>query len=199
VSPFHIVLLCLAAVSLAACAGVQDVVVHVAPHMAPSGPSALSSVTPTTVDVGMLAEQHGTGLLPGRIGERTTIGDVSMGTVSLAPAPEQLVTEALKAELVAAGHRAATGGPAVIGGEIERFDVHTDVTALYWDIVGTARIAVTVAKSTRSTVSRYDATCQERTYLWPTGDFIAQVLGQCIDDIARQFRDDAAAAHVLGG
>lgn len=188
-------------ISLAGCASaVGDIVVPVPPHVAATTPSALSAAAPMTIDVRDLREAGGTGVLPGRIGERKTIGDLSMGLVTVTPLPGRIVSNALKAELRAAGYRVgADGASAVIGGGIQQFEIHTDVTALYWDVIGTTAVSVTVTKGALSTTNHYTATCKERTYVWPSGDLIARVVGTCIDDIARQFRADTKVAQVLRG
>ena len=188
-------------VLLTACAGpAGDVVVRIPPHVASSTPSLLSRAASTTVDVRDIRETAGTGVLPGRIGERKTIGNLSLGAVTITPVPGEVVTDALKSELRAAGHRvAADGASVVIDGTIQRFDLRTDVTALYWDIIGTTAVLVNVRSDGRSANGQYTATCKERTYVWPTGDLIAQVISACVDDIARQFREDAAVVHALGG
>lgn len=195
----RIALACVAVACLTACAGVQDVVVHIPPHVPSAGPSALSGIPPTVVDLRTFQQPTGTGVLPGRIGERKTIGDVSMGLVTAAPAPDQVVTDAIKAELVAAGHHVTTGAAVMLDGEIERFDLHTNVTVLYWDVVGTVIVKLAAHGTRQSAIGVYDAVCSERTYLWPGGELIAHVLSLCVDDIARQFRNDAAVARALGG
>ena len=187
--------------ALAACAGPGgDVVIAVPPHIAVSTPSVLSRLPAMTVDVRDLREPGGTGVLPGRVGERKTIGDISMGLVTVTPLPGQVMAEMLEAELKAAGHRiGADGASAVVEGEIRRFDLRTDVTALYWDVIGTTSVSVTVVRAGQSATGQYTATCQERTYVWPSSDMMARVVSACLDDIARQFREDANVAHALGG
>src|SRR5215469_10340089 len=88
----------LSAIVFTACEGVQDVLVRIPPHVALATSSPLSSIPPTTVDVRTFHQPNGTGVLPGRIGERKTIGDISMGLVTAAPPPEQVMTDAVEAE-----------------------------------------------------------------------------------------------------
>ena len=190
------------AACLAACASaVSDVAVPVAPHAAAaSAASALARIPSTTIDVRDLHEPGGTGVLPGRIGERKTIGDISMGLVSVNPPPGQLVGDALRAELKAAGHRVGRdGATGTIDGDIRQFDIRTPATALYWDVIGTAIVSITATSGGRSASGQYTASCSERTYIWPSSDIIARVVGACVENIARQFRDDPTIATALGG
>lgn len=188
--------------ALGACGGPQgDVTVAIAAHVAQPGPSALSAIGPVAVSVADLSEAGGTGVLPGRTGERKTLGDLSLGLITVTPTPGAIVAEALRAELAAAGAKlvAPGAGAAAITGAIRQFSVRTDVTAFYWDIVGTTAATVTATRDGRSHSSDYAATCKDRTYVYPTGLLIGQVVRACVGDLARQFRNDAAMARLLGG
>ncbi len=190
------------AACLSACASaVSDVTVPVAPRRAAvSGTSALAKIPATTIDVRDLREPGGTGVLPGRIGERKTIGDISLGLVSVKPPPGQMVGDALRAEVKAAGHRVGRdGATATIDGDIRQFDIRTPATALYWDVMGTAIVSITATSGGRSASAQYTASCRERTYIWPSSEIIARVVGACVDDIARQFRDDPTIVAAMGG
>lgn len=184
---------------LTACGGVtEDITVDIQPHKAPEKASALSGVPPVPVEVVEVREPGGTGLLPGRIGERKTIGNISMGLVSVSPPVGRLLTDMLRAELTAAGHRLGEGGGKVkITGEIRSFALRTDVTPVYWDVVVDADVVIEAAASGSSETSEYIAQCTERTYLWPGEGIITRVVRACIDDIAQQFRDDQEIAAVL--
>lgn len=183
---------------LAACAGVRDITVAIPPHMTSRAASALASVPPTRIELREIRELQGTGLLPGRIGERKTLGNISMGLVSVSPPVGPLLTDMLRAELLAAGHRMANGDPKVtITGEVRRFALRTDVTSLYWDVIVDAAVVVTATAHARSETRDYTARCTERTYAWPSEEVIARVVRACIEDVARQFRDDREIAVVL--
>lgn len=190
-----------ALVLLSACAGpAGDVRVDVPRHDPPRGTSALQAVAPLTVAMGEFRESLGTGVLPGRIGERKTVGDVSLGMVTIDPPPGRLVGEAFRAELEAAGHRlVGSGAAASVEGEVQRFNLHTDVTALYWDVIVNAAVSTTVRTSTGETTSDYSTACEERTYTWPGDDIIARVVSTCVEDLAEQFRNDESIARALAG
>jgi hypothetical protein len=141
---------------------------------------------------------QGTGLLPGRIGQRKTVGNISTGLVSVSPPVRPLLTDMVRAELSAAGHQLANGEARVtITGEVRRFALHTDVTAFYWDVVVDAAVEVTAMAPARSETGNYTARCTERTYAWPGEAVIVRVVRGCIEDLARQFREDQAIAAVL--
>jgi len=184
---------------LAACAGPSgDVVVEIPEHRAVEGASALQGVAVTTIEVGEFSQSIGTGVLPGRIGERKTVGDISLGMVTIDPPPARLIRDAFEVELEAAGHRiVGSEGAALVEGEVQRFDLHTDVTAVYWDVVVNAAISTTVSTETGTQNSEYITTCEERTYTWPGGDVIARVVSVCVDTLSDQFRNDESIARLL--
>ena len=171
--------------TLSGCAGVQDVVVAVPP---PAAPAAAPSPRPATVALAPFREPGGIGALPGRVGERKTIGNLSMGAVTVAPPPGELLRQAIAAELQAAGHRLGPGGPA-LEGEVRRFTLHTDVTALYWDVIGEAALDLALrGPGGAAAPVRLAAECRERTYAWPSAEVMARVLAACVADLAGQFR-----------
>lgn len=136
--------------------------------------------------------KRGVGVLPGRIGERTTIGNMTMGYVTLNPPPESLFTEAIKAELVAAGH-GVTGGSKKVSGVVQRFALSTPATAVYWDVTIDAAIKVTIGNTTRS----YADICVSRTYAWPSDTIISEVSSKCVKGIARQFASDRSMVNAM--
>jgi hypothetical protein len=135
---------------------------------------------------------RGVGELPGRIGERTTVGNITMGYVTLNPPPEALFTEAIKSELAAAGH-SVSGGPQKVSGVVERFALSTPATATYWDVTIDASLKISVGNATRS----YKEVCVSRTYAWPSEKLISDVSGECVSRIARKFANDRNIANAL--
>ena len=128
---------------LGACAGVEgDVLVAVPAYQAQTCASLLSAAPPMAI--GAFRRNVGTGQLAGRIGERKTIGNISLGLVTASPAPGKLVRDAFLTEIKAAGHRSDNSAAVSIEGEVLRFVLRTDVTALYWDVVLDAGISVLV-------------------------------------------------------
>lgn len=185
---------------LAGCAGAEDTVVHIPPHVPAPGPSALAISPPVDVAVAAFQETGGIGVLPGRIGERKTLSNLSMGEVTIDPPPGALLRDAFVRELRAAGQRiVSSGGEATLGGQVRQFTLRTDVTALYWDVVVDAAVDTTVQRAGRTGGGSFTAHCQERTYGWPGSEITARVVATCVDDLARQFRDNADVARVLSG
>jgi len=146
------------------------------------------------------SEHLGTGALPGRIGERKTVGDISLGMIIIEPTPGPLVANAFAAELRAAGHKVVdSGAAATLRGEIQRFTLRTDVTAVYWDVVVDTSVATVATKGAASSTGHYNAHCTDRTYIYPSAQVITGVVNTCVADLAHQFRDDADARRVLAG
>jgi uncharacterized lipoprotein YajG len=184
---------------LSACAGpTSDITVAIPPHIASDAANALTSMPPTRIELREVREPQGTGLLPGRIGERKPIGNISMGLVSVSPPVGRLLTDMLRAELITAGHQLSNGEAKVtITGEVRRFALHTDVTAVYWDVIVDAAVTVTASAQARSETGNYTARHTERTYVWPGEEVIARAVRACVAGLARQFREDSAIAAVL--
>ncbi|MCA0928813.1 hypothetical protein [Ruegeria profundi] len=181
-----------ALIGLVSCAGVQDTTANASLQSASSGGGVHSSVSPRAVDVQPFTMVRGVGVLPGRIGERTTVGDITMGYVTLNPPPEALFTEAIKSELSAAGHN-VTGGQTKVSGVVERFALSTPATATYWDVTIDAALKVTVGGTTRA----YSDVCVSRTYVWPSDKMIADLSSKCVSGIARRFAGDRSIANAL--
>lgn len=177
---------------LAACAGVQDTTVTVPAHVADTSGSLLTTVSKRSVTVSPFTFDRGIGELPGRIGERTTVGDVTMGYVTVTPPPEVLFTNAISAELRAAGHT-VSGGPSRVSGKVTRFVLSTPATALYWDVTIDAALSVNV----NGRVVSYSDRCVQRTYGWPSDDLIAGLSRTCVGRIADMFSRDRRVASAL--
>jgi hypothetical protein len=119
--------------------------------------------------------------------ERTTVGNISLGTVSFLPPEAELVKAMLQprvdARLAAIG--AADPLPTVYCG-IQAFDVETPATALYWDAKSRVQLLLRVGKTDR-TISGEGA---ERTYAWPS----AEVIRRTTNEALRQAGAQAEAA-----
>lgn len=178
--------------SMPGCSGVEDTSATAGQHTATAGGGVLSSVSSRSLSVQPFTMVKGVGELPGRIGERTTVGNVTMGYVTLNPPPETLFTEAIKSELAAAGHSVA-GGSKKVSGVVQRFALSTPATATYWDITIDAALTVSVGNTTRS----YKEVCVSRTYAWPSDKIISGVSGECVSKIARKFANDRSIANAL--
>lgn len=179
-------------VSVAGCEGTSDTAATVQKHTPEASDSALAGVSPRAVTVQAFSMKRGVGVLPGRIGERTTVGNVSMGYVTLSPAPEVLFTDAIKSEIAAAGH-SVSGGPSKVSGTVQRFALSTPATALYWDVTIDAALTVNVNGSQRN----YSEVCVTRTAAWPSDSLISKVAKDCVSRIAAKFRNDRSVANAL--
>jgi len=133
------------------------------------------------------------------VGERTTIGDVSMGSIDLEPLPTMLMTQVLKAELAKMGHQVVSSGAQFsVGGKLLKFQVLTPATAVYWDINGEIELALAVkSPSGAGYDARYTAACTDRTYVWPGEEIIGKVVADCAGKIGASLRGDAALAKFL--
>lgn len=178
---------------LAAC-GPREV--PVSPHTVASTSSALSANPPRTVD---LRELHGH--VTGSIGTLTFAEGENQ--VHVKPTPGQLVADALRAELISMGHHVGVeGATATIDGNIRAFFVfQLDSPELgygVYDLRGVIRLSVIAASGSRSATGDYKAECVAHPRFFISYTAIDQLVRTCLNDIARQFRDDQAIAQVLG-
>lgn len=177
---------------VAGCEGTSDTSATVPKHKPLAADSVLAGVSSRAVTVQAFTMKRGVGVLPGRIGERTTVGNVSMGYVTISPPPEALFTDAISSELSAAGH-SVTGGPSKVSGTVQRFALSTPATPLYWDVTIDAALSVSVNGTQRS----YSDVCVTRTAVWPSEALISQVASECVSRIATKFRNDRSVANAL--
>lgn len=184
---------------VAGCApGMQNIRVDV-PAYRPAGAPASPPATAATVLVASVADAR-TDSVGGHVGERTTLGDISMGSIELEPLPTTLMTQVLKAEFAKMGHQVvASGAQFSAGGKLLRFQVRTPATAVYWDINGEVELALAVRRGTGAAYeARYAASCTDRTYVWPGEEIIGKVVAACAGKIGAALRGDAALARYLG-
>jgi uncharacterized lipoprotein YajG len=133
------------------------------------------------------------------IGERTTIGNMSMGMIEMQPPPAEALSSVLKAELTSAGFDITTdAGAASIGGRVTKFLVTTPPTALYWDINGVVELeVVALGRDGRKHEGRYLANCTDRTFVFPSADLITGVVMACLREIGVRLRKDSVLAGAL--
>jgi hypothetical protein len=131
----------LAALTLSGCGG------HVAlkiDHTPPQEPtSALASIAPTAIKVLDFSDQR-PGMEPLLLGKRYDSNQAPKGEVTVQRPVSEIVTEAVRAELAAAGHRlVADGEEVVVSGVIKDFSVNTpSVSTLGWDVVAQVGLVV---------------------------------------------------------
>lgn len=133
------------------------------------------------------------------IGERTTIGRISLGMIEMQPPPTEALTQVLKAELAAMGFgTTAVETAASVTGQVIKFAVTTPATAVYWDINGIAELEIVArGRDGRTHNGRYMATCTDRTYVFPSSELISGVVTACLKDIGAKLRKDNTLASVL--
>lgn len=88
----------------------------------------------------------------------------------------------------------------VMRGHVETFWVRTDVTPLYWDVVGEVRFALELLDSKTSRTifkSAYQGSKIERTYLWPGEDIMQRVLESALATAISQLSADNSFAQAL--
>lgn len=166
-------------------------------HRAPSGRSALSSIAPANVQVLPLDDDRRDIDVEGTV---TAALGVPMGRLRFDPGPTTLLGQAIVSEVVAAGHTVTDGGEGMqITGSVLEFEAQTSTTPLYWDVVGRLALSLKVAARTSGTAAPLDyrAACTDRTYTWPTEEFIAGVMNKCISEFASRLRVDGRLATAL--
>jgi hypothetical protein len=133
------------------------------------------------------------------IGERTTLGNISLGMIEMQPPPAEALSQVLKAELAAVGFDSTMDESAArVGGQVTKFLVTTPATALYWDINGVVEVElVAQGRSARKHESRYTANCTDRTFVFPSDDLIGSVVTSCLKEIGAKLRKDAALVGTL--
>ena len=133
------------------------------------------------------------------IGERTTLGNISLGMIEIQPPPAEALSQVLKAELAAVGFDSTTDESAArVGGQVTKFLVTTPATAVYWDINGVVELElVAQGRSERKHEGRYTANCTDRTFVFPSNDLIGGVVSSCLKEIGAKLRKDAALAGIL--
>ncbi|MFN8626594.1 MAG: YajG family lipoprotein [Candidatus Binatia bacterium] len=133
------------------------------------------------------------------IGERTTIGNITMGMVEMKPIPTVLMARVLRTELTRMGANVVDSGEQFrVGARLTKFQLTTPATPIYWDLNGAIdlELAVTDKGGTRHH-ARYSATCTDRTYLYPSEELIGNVIAACVDDIGAKVRGDTALTGLL--
>lgn len=118
--------------------------------------------------------------------ERTAIGGMSLGKITLQQEPRQLVQALVEARADAVLARLAAADAPVVYCGIRVFDVTTPATALYWDVTTQIELVLRVHGQDRIVSGK----AAERTFVWPSQAMIARVT----DEALRQVGDDAERA-----
>lgn len=128
-----------------------------------------------------------------RIGERKAAFNVSMGDIYTSRDASAYMMEAVQNELLAAGN-ILTEDPSnlTITGDLIKFWVWTDTTALYWDIKGEIQLNLTVSSSkTGKTITKlYTAKSESRTYVYPSKELVTSVVSDTVKSLMYEIRKD---------
>ena len=172
--------------------------VQIKTYAAPSTERARTSSPRAGVRIGPVrdARRDSVGSL---IGERTTIGSISLGMIEMQPPPAEALSSVLKAELTSSGFDITTDDKAAsVGGQVTKFLVTTPATALYWDINGVVELElVAQGRDGRKHEGRYLANCTDRTFAFPSADLISGVVMACLREIGAKLRKDNVLASIL--
>ncbi len=173
------------------------VTVRLPEYMPVAESSALSAIPPKTVQVLPVVDKRS----DASGGSREAAFGVPMGDVRFAQSPAHLLGNVIVSELESAGHTVSDAPSGVrIAATMSEFKVHTDTTPLYWDVIGDLAISLQVSSVQNGDppeTFEYKARCTERTYIWPTESVIAGVMGECVSDFGKQFRNDGGVANAL--
>lgn len=173
-------------------------VVQVPPYKPGSVASSLSRVPRAIVDVEPFAPLPAQA--PGAANASVFAGSPKLEVFAVSPPPDRLLTDAITAELRAAGHQpGGPGAPVLVQGGVQRFEVKASKTSLYWAVDVQVAAAVTAQRRGRKLSHSYVSHCQDVAYTAPDATMMAPTVARCVADIARQFRDDAQMARVIGG
>lgn len=189
------------AISLLAtgCAGMENVLITLPTYQTHLTERKASSGLPAKIHVEPLKDVR-RDVVGGLIGERTTIGNHSMGDIEMSPIPANILRQLLNSELSALGYKIVDSDEEFrIDAQLKKFEVVTPATAIYWDVNGAIDLNLaTVNRVGKTHNSHYTATCTERTYLWPSESIITRVVTGCLGKIAASLQDDTALASFLG-
>ncbi len=113
--------------------------------------------------------------------ERTTIGGVSMGRISLEPPEAELIREIVeaKADILLASWPDTQAPPTILCG-IRIFEIETPATVVYWDINTNIELVLRVDGEDRI----ISGAATERTWVWPTQTIIERVTNEALKQLA---------------
>lgn len=129
-----------------------------------------------------------------RIGVRHAAFNVSMGDIYSNRDALAYLREALQNELLASGNSLSDDKLDItVSGDILKFWVWTDTTALYWDVIGEIELKLTVSyPKTDKTINKvYKAKSKSRTYVWPTEKLVTSVVSETVKSLMYDIRKDS--------
>lgn len=115
--------------------------------------------------------------------ERTTIGGISMGRITIQPPEAELVRALVEAEAdTALAKLGKDAAPETIYCGIREFQVETPATMLYWDVTTRIELVLRVGAQDRPV----SAKATERTFVWPSQEMIQRVTEKALTEAAAQ-------------
>jgi hypothetical protein len=129
-----------------------------------------------------------------RIGERHAAFNVSMGDIYTNRDASVYIREAVQNELLAAGNKLSEDtSDLTITGELIKFWIWTETTALYWDIKGEIQLNLTVSnkKMDKTIAKTYTANSEARTYAYPSKDLVSSVVSDTVKSLMYEIRKDS--------
>ena len=112
--------------------------------------------------------------------ERTTIGGISMGQITLKPPVPELVQAVVEAQADKVLARRGVSGPQTVLCGIRSFEIATPATPLYWDINAKIELVLRVRGEDRSV----SGMATERTFVWPSATLIEQVTNKALQQLS---------------
>lgn len=129
-----------------------------------------------------------------RIGERHAAFNVSMGNIYTNRDVAAYITEAIQNELLASGNKITDNLQDItVSGDVMKFWIWTDTTALYWDIIGEVEVELNTVSpiSNKSTQKLYKAKSTKRTYAYPSQELVEEVVAESVRKLMYEIRKDS--------
>ncbi len=163
--------------------------------------SLLTSVHSVRIKLLNFEDKRAGQIDPVLIGNRQAAFGVQMGAVFSDRPVFEIIRLAVKTELVRSGHIIVDENEDItIKGEIRTYWVSTDVTILYWDVIGEVSIVLEVKKADSESFTKldpYNGRNVERTYFNPSVAIMKRVLGGSLDKVMQTMSADAELIRVF--
>ena len=198
-SKFFVLITVLLVIAMFGCGGTATLNLNYQPTASPD--AVLASVSPVKIKLMSFEDKRRGKVESILIGGRHAAFGVPMGDVYSVRPVFEIIQGAVKSELARNGHSMVNANEGfVFRGQIESFWVKTDVTPLYWDIIGEVNIKLEVTdtkKGSSSTFGPYNAKNDERTYLYPSKSLMEKVLNSSLEQVMKQMSSDKTLVKFL--
>ncbi len=195
----NVFFLILMAVFLTACA--SNITVTPKYEASQSKNKSLASIPTVKFKVENFEDRREQKVEPILVGHREAAFGVPMGDIFSERPIFEIVRNTVKTELISNGHTIVNNNENIsLKGKINKFWVRTDVTALYWDLVGEVSIMIEVSSPTRKTptlLGPYSGQNVERTYINPSKEIATRVLDKSLADAMRKMSSDPKFTRVI--